>query len=139
MTVEELEENFELLDDWEDRYRYIIELGEKLPSLSEEFHTPEWKVKGCQSQVWLVPQVKEAGEEKLFFFHGDSDAIIVKGIIAIVLAIFSGKTSSEILEINVDKIFDKIGLREHLSPNRRNGLVSMVDKIRFYAEELVKA
>ncbi len=139
MTVEELEENFELLDDWEDRYRYIIELGEKLPPLSEEFHTPEWKVKGCQSQVWLVPQVKEAGEEKLLFFHGDSDAIIVKGIIAIVLAIFSGKTSSEILEINVDKIFDKIGLREHLSPNRRNGLVSMVDKIRFYAEELVKA
>lgn len=139
MTVEELEENFELLDDWEDRYRYIIELGEKLPPLPEEFHTPEWKVKGCQSQVWLIPQVKEAGGEKLLFFHGDSDAIIVKGIIAIVLAIFSGKTSSEILEINVDKIFDKIGLREHLSPNRRNGLVSMVDKIRFYAEELVKA
>ena len=102
MTVEELEENFELLDDWEDRYRFIIELGEKLPPLSEEFHPPEWKVIGSQSQGWLVPQVKEAGEEKLLFFHGDSDAIIVIGIIAIVLAIFSGKTSSEILEIIVD-------------------------------------
>ncbi len=136
MNIEELEENFELLDDWEDRYRYIIELGEKLPPLPDELHTPEWKVKGCQSQVWLVPQVEAVENGKIIFFRGDSDAIIVKGIIAIVLAVYSGKTAEEILRINVDDIFNKIGLEEHLSPNRRNGLFSMVQKIRHYAEEL---
>ena len=125
MEIEELIENFELLDDWEDKYRYIIDLGEKLSPLPQEFHSEEWKVRGCQSQVWLVP---EKQGDKLFF-KGDSDAIIVKGIIAIVLMIFSGHTAQEIKAINIEEIFNRLGLQEHLSPSRRNGLAAMTDKI----------
>lgn len=132
MDIEELAENFELLDDWEDKYRYIIDLGEKLPSLPAEFHTDEWKVQGCQSQVWLVP---EKQGDKLFF-KGDSDAIIVKGIIAIVLMIFSGHTAQEIKAINIEEIFNRLNLREHLSPSRRNGLAAMTEKILHYANVL---
>lgn len=136
MNIEELENNFELLDDWEDRYRYIIELGENLDPLPPELHTQEWKVAGCQSQVWLVPQVIRQDGRVILKFLGDSDAIIVKGVIAVVLAIYSGKTPEEIKAIDVDAIFNKIGLHDHLSPSRRNGLVSMVEKIKFYAEGL---
>ena len=132
MDIEELAENFELLDDWEDKYRYIIDLGEKLPPLPAEFHTDEWKVQGCQSQVWLVP---EKQGDKLFF-KGDSDAIIVKGIIAIVLMIFSGHTAQEIKSVNIEEIFNRLNLREHLSPSRRNGLAAMTEKILHYANGL---
>lgn len=132
MDIEELAENFELLDDWEDKYRYIIDLGEKLPPLPAEFHTDEWKVQGCQSQVWLVP---EKQGDKLFF-KGDSDAIIVKGIIAIVLMIFSGHTAQEIKAVNIEEIFNRLNLREHLSPSRRSGLAAMTDKILHYANVL---
>ncbi len=132
MEIEELIENFELLDDWEDKYRYIIDLGEKLSPLPQEFHSEEWKVRGCQSQVWLVP---EKQGDKLFF-KGDSDAIIVKGIIAIVLMIFSGHTAQEIKAINIEEIFNRLGLQEHLSPSRRNGLAAMTDKILHYADVL---
>lgn len=132
MEIEELIENFELLDDWEDKYRYIIDLGEKLSPLPQEFHSEEWKVRGCQSQVWLVP---EKQGDKLFF-KGESDAIIVKGIIAIVLMIFSGHTAQEIKAINIEEIFNRLGLQEHLSPSRRNGLAAMTDKILHYADVL---
>lgn len=132
MDIEELAENFELLDDWEDKYRYIIDLGEKLPPLPAEFHTDEWKVQGCQSQVWLVPE--KQGDKLLF--KGDSDAIIVKGIIAIVLMIFSGHTAQEIKAINIEEIFNRLNLREHLSPSRRNGLAAMTEKILHYANVL---
>ncbi len=132
MDIEELAENFELLDDWEDKYRYIIDLGEKLPPLPAEFHTDEWKVQGCQSQVWLVP---EKQGDKLFF-KGDSDAIIVKGIIAIVLMIFSGHTAQEIKAVNIEEIFNRLNLREHLSPSRRSGLAAMTEKILHYANVL---
>ena len=136
MNIEELEENFDCLDDWEDKYRYIIELGEKLAPLSPELHTPEWKVKGCQSQVWLVPEVVMENGQKLLDFKGSSDAAIVKGIVAVVLTIFAHKTPAEIKEIAVENIFAKLGLSEHLSPSRRNGLSAMTDKIRYYAEVL---
>lgn len=132
MNIEELIENFELLDDWEDKYRYVIDLGEKLPVFPAEFHTEEWKVQGCQSQVWLVPNKKEG---KLFF-QGDSDAIIVKGIIAIVLMIFSGHTPQEIKAVQIEEIFNRLGLQEHLSPSRRNGLTAMTEKILHYADVL---
>lgn len=132
MDINELIENFEFLDSWEDKYRYIIELGEKLPPLEDKFHTDEWKVQGCQSQVWLVPQ-KQNGRVT---FIGDSDAMIVKGLIAIVLSIYNHKSPSEIKAVAVDEIFAKLGLEEHLSPSRRNGLLSMIDKIRHYAEIL---
>ena len=132
MSLDELIDNFELLDGWEEKYAYIIELGSKLEPLEEKFHTEEWKVRGCQSQVWLVPQ--KNGDRILF--RGDSDAFIVKGLIAIVLMIYSNKSAQEIKEIEVEEIFAKLGLQEHLSPSRRNGLFSMVEKIKNYADAL---
>ena len=132
MDILELIDNFSLLDDWEDKYRYIIELGGKLEPLDEEYRTEEWKVQGCQSQVWLEPK-KENGK---LYFKGDSDAFIVKGLIAIVLMIYSNKSAQEIKEIEVAEIFAKLGLQEHLSPSRRNGLFSMVERIKSYAEAL---
>ena len=133
MTIDELIDNFEFLDSWEDKYRYIIELGEKLPPFDEKFKTDEWKVKGCQSQVWLVPQKK--ADNKIVFM-GDSDAMIVKGLIFIVLTIYNGMTLQEIKNLNIEEIFTKLGLKEHLSPSRRNGLESMIEKIKRYAEIL---
>ena len=133
MTIDELIENFEFLDSWEDKYRYIIELGEKLAPLAEELHTEEWKVKGCQSQVWLVPQKLSDGK---IAFLGDSDAMIVKGLIAIVLMIYNNLTSNEIKKLAINDIFASIGLQEHLSPSRRNGLEAMIEKIKLYAEVL---
>ncbi len=132
MTLEELIENFELLEDWEDKYRYLIDLGNNLEPLPANLKTDEFKVMGCQSQVWLVPELKDGQ----LSFKGDSDAIIVKGLIAVVLTIFKGKSASEILSFDIDGVFAKLGLREHLSPSRRNGLLSMIEKIRFYAEHL---
>ena len=132
MTIDELIENFAFLDGWEEKYSYIIELGTHLEPLDEEYRTEEWKVRGCQSQVWLEPQIKEG---KLHF-KGDSDAFIVKGLIAIVLMIYSDKSAQEIKEIEVEEIFAKLGLQEHLSPSRRNGLFSMVEKIKEYAGAL---
>lgn len=117
-------------DSWEDKYRYIIEIGENLPDLPPEFLTEEWKVKGCQSQVWLVPQ-KNA--DNTLSFLGTSDAMIVKGLIGIVLSIYNNKTPSEIKSMDIDGIFASLGLREHLSPSRRNGLEAMIEKIKHYA------
>ena len=132
MTIEELTDNFEFLDSWEGKYRYIIDLGSKLEPLPENYKTEEWKVKGCQSQVWLVPEKRG---EKLHFY-GDSDALIVKGLIAIVLLIYSDKSPAEIKSVAVDNIFAKLGLSEHLSPSRRNGLIAMTEKINYYADIL---
>ncbi|MBE6445069.1 MAG: SufE family protein [Alphaproteobacteria bacterium] len=132
MTIEELIENFEFLESWEDKYRYIIELGEKLSPLEDKYHTDEWKVQGCQSQVWLVPNKQN---DKIFFY-GDSDAMIVKGLIAIVLMIYNYKSPSEIKAVAVEDIFAKLGLSDHLSPSRRNGLLAMTKKIEHYAEIL---
>ncbi len=132
MDINELIENFELLDDWEDKYRYIIDLGSKLEPLPQNFYQDEWKVRGCQSQVWLVPEKKDG----CLFFKGDSDAAIVKGIIAIVLTIFSGKSPDEIKKTDIEEIFNSLGLHEHLSPSRRNGLTAMTEKILHYADVL---
>ena len=136
MNVDDLIDNFSMLDNWEDKYRYLIELGEEMDALAPEWHKDEWKVEGCQSQVWLVPIVAETPNGKLICFKGDSDAAIVKGLIAVVLTIFSGKTAAEINKIDLDKIFDDLGLHEHLSPSRRNGLTAMIEKIKFYAKTL---
>ncbi len=132
MTIDELIENFEFLDGWEDKYRYLIDLGNKLEPLPEQYKTDDWKVRGCQSQVWLVPEKKDG---KLHF-RGDSDAIIVKGLIAVVLMIYNDKSPSEIKSVAVDDIFAKLGLSDHLSPSRRNGLISMTEKINNYANIL---
>lgn len=132
--IEGLIENFSMLDDWEDKYQYLIDLGEKLPPLDEKYKTDEWKVSGCQSQVWLVPEQQDG----ILTFKGDSDAIMVKGIIAVILAIYRNKSAQEIKKIEVDKIFAKLGLQEHLSLSRRNGMISMVDKIKYYADKMEK-
>lgn len=132
MQIDELIENFELLDNWEDRYRYIIDLGNELELLDDKFKTEQWKVRGCQSQVWLLPS--KVGDK--LHFTGDSDAMIVKGIMFIVFTIFSNKSAQEIKNIEVGDIFAKLGLEEHLSPSRRNGLTAMADKIKYYANIL---
>lgn len=136
--VDELVEGFELLDDWQDRYRYIIELGRELPELPAEEKTEQYKVKGCMSQVWLIPEQRSDDGKKLYF-RADSDAHIVRGLVAILLAIFSGKTPEEILDTDPRPIFESIGLDKHLSTGRSNGLLSMVGRIKESAREAVEA
>jgi len=131
MSIENLIEDFSFLDSWEDRYKYLIELGNNIPRFNDEQKSDEWKVQGCQSQVWIIPHF----DKNNIWFEGDSDAIIVRGIIAVVLKIFKDKTAQEILDIDVEKIFDKMGLKEHITPNRRSGMLSMVDKIKYYAKQ----
>ncbi len=129
MTIDELLDNFSFLDGWEEKYQYVIDLGHKLEPLDEKYKTDDWKIKGCQSQVWLVPQIQNG----IFHFKGDSDAILVRGIISIVLLIYNDKTAEEIKNIDIAKIFVKLGLEENLTPSRRNGMLSMVEKIKQYA------
>ncbi len=132
-SIDDLVENFTFLEDWEDRYRYVIELGRTLPALSDAEHSDANKVRGCASQVWLVSKVAHDGETRLTF-RGDSDAHIVRGLIAILLAIYSGRTARQIVETDTEAIFAQIGLREHLTSQRSNGLSSMVARIRADAE-----
>ena len=127
MTLEELAENFSNLDDWEDKYAMVIDLGRKLPPLATEDRNEHTRVRGCQSQVWLVEDVDANGRIHL---RGDSDALIVRGLVAVMLLIFSGKTAAEIRSIDAQKILDGLGLRAHLSPQRANGLFSMVERIQ---------
>jgi cysteine desulfuration protein SufE len=134
-TIDEIVENFTLLDEWDDRYRYVIELGHTLAPLPEGAHTEANKVRGCASQVWLLTHVKPDGAAgPTLSFDGDSDAHIVRGLIAIVIALYSGKTAREILKIDALDLFDRIGLREGLTPQRSNGLRSMIERIRAEAK-----
>ena len=137
-TLEEIRENFSFLDDWEDRYRYVIELGKALPPLPEAANTDENKVRGCASQVWLDMHLG-AGPDPILTFDGDSDAHIVKGLIAILHATYSGRHVSEILAIRPEAIFDEFNLHEHLTPQRSNGLRSMVDRLRKTAQAAAPA
>ncbi len=130
MDIDSLIDDFSFLDDWEDRYRFVIELGKDLAPLSDEEHSVANKVQGCVSQVWLVTEPHENVATATIRFRGDSDAFIVRGLIAIVLGIYSGKTASEILAIDARSIFQKLGLNEHLSPQRSNGLYSMVERVK---------
>jgi len=133
MTVEELIDNFELFDDWEDRYRYVIDLGKKLPPMPEDEMVEENKVRGCMSQVWLVSELDRNASPPVIRFRADSDAFIVKGLIAILMELYQGKTPDRILDLDALDVMAKIGLDQHLSPNRRNGLVSMVQRIKAIA------
>ncbi|MCB2107986.1 MAG: SufE family protein [Rhodobacteraceae bacterium] len=138
LSFAELEENFALLDDWEDRYRYIIDLGKKLPPFPDALKTEDLKVRGCMSQVWLVPGHAKDDPAK-FAFAADSDAHIVKGLIAVLASLFSGKTPAEVAGIDAEEALRALGLEQHLSPSRRNGLVAMVAKIKQYAAGLANA
>lgn len=122
----EIAENLSYLDDWEDRYRYIIELGQRLPPLAEDERNASNKVSGCVSQVWLV----SAGDAAHLTYRGESDALIVRGLVAILIALYSGRAAAEIASIDAIAVFDEMGLREHLSTQRSNGLVAMVNRIR---------
>lgn len=137
-SIDEILDDFSYLDEWEDRYRYVIELGKALPDLPENDRTAENKVRGCASQVWLVTET-DGGGDPVLTFRGDSDAHIVRGLVAIVLAIYSGKRASEIEKLDALDIFRGIGLVEHLSAQRANGLRSMVNRIRSEAAARVAA
>jgi cysteine desulfuration protein SufE len=131
MTLENILADFQLLDDWEDRYRYVIELGRSLPALPEVARTEANKVRGCASQAWLATDVYgAAGPALRLSFKGDSDAHIVRGLIAILFAIYSGRRADEILQIDSLGVFRRLGLAEHLTPQRSNGFASMVERIR---------
>jgi cysteine desulfuration protein SufE len=130
-TLDEIIDNFSLLDEWDDRYRYVIELGRALSPLSDQDRTDANKVQGCASQVWLATTVRPIGQSgPALTFSGDSDAHIVRGLIAILFAMFSGKPAQEILSADAIALFERLGLREHLTPQRSNGFRSMVERIR---------
>jgi len=130
-TIDEIVENFALLEEWDDRYRYVIELGRTLAPMPEAEHSAANKVQGCASQVWLVTHVKPDGAAgPVLTFDGDSDAHIVRGLIAILFALYSGKAARDIIATDALALFDRIGLRENLTPQRSNGLRAMVERIR---------
>jgi|TARA_B100001059_G_scaffold46510_1_gene39317 cysteine desulfuration protein SufE len=132
-SFDEIIEDFEFLDDWEDRYRYIIELGKKMSPLESAMKVASTKVDGCASQVWIVPKISGSGDMKLFNFIGDSDAMIVRGLIAILSALYSNITVKEAIEIDANVEFRKLGLTDHLSAQRSNGLNSMIQRLKLIA------
>lgn len=129
-TLQDLLDDFALIDDWEERYRYVIELGRALPGLPENAKMEDNRVRGCASQVWLETRVAREGGEPVLTFEADSDAHIVRGLIAILLSLYSGRTAREILDVDALGAFEKLGLTEHLTPQRSNGVRSMVERIR---------
>jgi len=135
-TIDEIRENFELLEDWDDRYRYVIELGRTLEPMPEAEHSASNKVQGCASQVWLSKSLDRSDNgEALLKYLGDSDAHIVRGLIAILLTLYSGHTPQQILATDAISVFNEFGFREHLTPQRSNGLRAMVERIRTDARE----
>ena len=133
-AIDDLLADFEVMDDWEDRYRHVIELGRDLPPLPEADHTAENKVRGCASQVWITSAVSGAKDDPVVTFLGDSDALIVKGLIAIAFMIYSGKTAREILATDAGEILGKLGLAGHLTQQRSNGFASMIQRIKSDAQ-----
>lgn len=138
--VQKLKSTFEMLPDWEERYRFIIDLGRKLEPMPDADKTDEHKVRGCMSQVWLTAKAQENGADgPVLRFRGDSDAHIVRGLIAILFMIYSGKTPREIVDTDIRDIFEGLQLEQHITANRRNGLHSMVETIRHLASEQLAA
>jgi cysteine desulfuration protein SufE len=139
-TIDEIIENFALLDEWDDRYRYVIELGRLLAPLNERDRRDANKVQGCASQVWLATTVEPNGQSgPILSFVGDSDAHIVRGLIAILLAVYSGRHAREIVDTDAVALFERLGLREHLTPQRSNGFRSMVERIKSDARAALSA
>jgi cysteine desulfuration protein SufE len=140
LDINEIIDNFSLLDEWDDRYRYLIELGRTLPPLPDEDRTDANKVQGCASQVWMTTRIAPGGNgNPVLMFDGDSDAHIVRGLVAVLFALNSGKHAREILDNDAIALFEQLGLREHLTPQRSNGFRSMVDRIRRDAQAALAA
>jgi cysteine desulfuration protein SufE len=140
MTIDEIIDNFSVLDEWDDRYRYVIELGRTLAPLDDTARNEVNKVQGCASQVWLATAIRRnGGAGPVLSFAGDSDAHIVRGLIAILFALYSDRTARDILATDALAVFDRLGLREHLTPQRSNGLRSMVERIRADARAALAA
>ncbi len=130
-NLDEIIANFDLLDEWDDRYRYLIELGKGLAPLAEDAHNDANKVRGCASQVWLDTRREGGpGPQTLLHFRGDSDAHIVRGLVALALAIYSGRSAADILATDAFAIYEKLGLAAHLTPQRSNGVRSMIERIK---------
>ena len=134
-SIEQIEQDFAVLDEWEDRYKYIIELGRELPGFDETFRIPANKVQGCASQVWLQSFVSDKDKiQPRLRFIGDSDALIVRGLIAIAFSLFSGQTAQKILAMEASKELERLQLTEHLSPQRSNGFLSLLSRIKHDAK-----
>ena len=131
--LEELIDDFELLDDWEDRYAYLIDLGKRIPGLPEELKVDAHRVQGCTSQVWLIHQVTERDGGEVIELAADSDAFIVRGLVAILLSAYSGKTRAEVNAIDLRALFGQIGLERNLSVSRRNGFAAMISRVQGWA------
>jgi len=129
-SIETLTDDFSVLDEWEDRYRYIIELGRTLAPLDDAERSPANKVQGCASQVWIASHVKNDNGEPVMSFEGDSDALIVKGLIAIIFMLYAHRPAREILATDAHAVFAALGLKDHLTPQRSNGFASMVARIK---------
>jgi len=137
-TIDDIRDNFALLDEWDDRYRYVIELGRTLEPMPEADHNTANKVQGCTSQVWLARRIEhDASGEPVLHYIGDSDAHIVRGLVAILLTMYSGQSARTILATDALAEFDALGLREHLTPQRSNGLRAMVERIRRDAQDVL--
>ena len=132
-AFEDIAETFEFLDDWEDRYRHVIELGKAMPALDEAFRVPATKVEGCASQVWLLPRIEGKGPTARFDFQGESDAMIVRGLIAILHALYSGLPVAEVAKVDAPAELARLGLDQHLSSQRSNGVRAMVERIGLLA------
>lgn len=138
-AFEEIAETFEFLDDWEDRYRHVIDMGKAMAPLEEALRVPATKVDGCASQVWLHPQIDGSGPQAVFDFQGESDAMIVRGLIAVLHALYAGLAVSEVLRVDAAAELARLGLDEHLSSQRSNGVRAMVQRIREHASAAVAA
>lgn len=138
-TFEEIVDTFAFLDEWEDRYRYVIDLGKAMPDLEEAFCVPATKVEGCASQVWLLPKIEGQGPDAVFTMRGTSDAMIVRGLIAILIALFNEKSVKDASEIDALAKFAELGLDQHLSAQRSNGLRAMIERVKFVTTEALQA
>ena len=134
-AFEDIADTFDFLDDWEDRYRHVIELGRAMPPMEDALKTPATKVEGCASQVWIQPMIKGEGAQARFDFVGDSDALIVRGLIAVLHALYAGQSVADVLKTDAQAELGRLGLDEHLSSQRSNGLRAMVGRIRAVAEQ----
>lgn len=137
-SFQEIVETFEFLEDWEDRYRHVIEMGKAMTALEEALRVPATKVDGCASQVWIVPEIEGQGPEAIFRFRGDSDAMIVRGLIAILGELYNGQTVAQVRDTNAHAALSQLGLDQHLSAQRSNGLRAMIARINGLAQQALE-